>query len=408
MKLPSPRLRILLLLFALAAGRPLHAGYEIADVTEASENDYRGYTRVYLNYGDNPIEESEWEPFVPPQGYLKNSPRNGQFDDEETFGSPGKPAGEVVVVNIGEDANEVPYTWKFIAQIQSAMWGDFSDVDLPDLPVPIDPLNPYAVAAVVVTPPGGAIKFSSNEKNQDMIFWATEGDVPGGTPIKRYFITDEWGNKYIMGASGAPTDAQLDEYVGKAVLPNENWIASTGFFNETVHVLPAYGAGDQAHFNLFRDSGDNTYFQIEWSESGEGIASHIVDMPIWGGKSSDRILGRAGDDNLIHGAEGDDVIHLLGENDLVYGDAGMDTAVFTGAFTDYTLLFYANGGQELILEGLGVQKSLFSIESLQFEDRTIMAAAVPEPGALGLLAGVGLILSAGAFRRRARQRAVED
>ncbi len=373
----SPSIRTLLLL-SLAVGHSLHAGYEIADITEASDNDFRGYTRVYLNDGTNPIEESEWVSFVPPDDYLKNSPRNPEFNAEHTFSSPGKPEGEVIIANIGTDGSGAAYTWKFIAQIQSAMWGDYSALPFPT--------NPYHSASFVVTPPDRTIKFSSNEKNQEMIFWATEGDIPGGTLIKRYYITDQWGNKYIMGASGAPTDAELDDYFERAVLP-VGWTKSTGYLDETLHLLPAYGAGDQAHFNLFRESGDNTFFQIEWGASGESIASQIAGMAIWGGKESDTILGRAGDDNLIHGAEGDDVIFALGQNDSIFGDAGEDTVVLGGDFADYTLLWYANGGDELILEGFGFQKSLYSIEWLRFEDQTIATAAIPEPNMWALLAG---------------------
>ncbi len=390
MKLPTPPLRTLVLI-SLATSHSLYAGYEIADITNASDNDYRGYTRVYLNDGDNPIDESEWETFTPPDGYLKNSPRNPEFNAEHTFGSPGKPAGEVVIASIGSDGGGEPYTWKFIAQIQSAMWGDFSALPFPT--------NPYRSASVVVTPPARTIKFSSNEKNQEMIFWAREGNVAEGALIKRYYITDAWGNKYIMGASGAPTDADLDTYFANAVLP-DGWTKSTGYLSETLHVLPAYGAGDQAHFNIFRESGDNTFFQIEWAESGESIAAQIAGMPIWGGKSSDIIRGRAGDDNLIHGAEGDDVIFALGQNDAIYGDLGEDTVVLGGFLSDYTVLWHANGGQELFLEGFGFQKSLYSIEWLQFEDQTISTAAVPEPGLLALVCGAGLLFGVRARRRR--------
>jgi len=43
----------------LLAAPLVQAGYEIADLTEAAQNSYQGYTRVYLDYGDNPITASE-------------------------------------------------------------------------------------------------------------------------------------------------------------------------------------------------------------------------------------------------------------------------------------------------------------------------------------------------------------
>jgi hypothetical protein len=268
------------------------------------------------------------------------------------------------------------YTWKLIAKTQSAMWSYEEGA------------NPYA-EALVTTPPPGYVKFSSNEKNQEMIFWARENNAPDGAPILRYFVTDQWGNEYIMGASGAATDAEIPDAFEAAVLP-AGWVKSTGYLDETLNLFPAYGAGNQAHYNLFRESGDNTFFQIAWGEDGITLATEIEDMPIWGGAASDNILGRAGDDNLIHGAEGDDLIFVLGENDAIYGDAGVDTVVLAGNLADYALLFYGEGGADLVLGIGGVEKSIYDAEFLQFDDLTVATSAVPEPSAFALCIGAGL------------------
>ncbi len=372
---------LLLLLPDLSA----QAGYEIADLTDAWRDGFRGYTRVYLDDGDHRITSQEWDTFEAPTGYLKNSPRNPEFNAENTFSSPGKPAPEVEMVEIGG------YTWKFIAQIQSAMWPYNTEL-FPET------VNAYQAAFATITPPPGVIKFSSNEKNQEMIFWAREGNQPEGAPILRFFITDEWGNQYIMGASGAETDGEIPASFASTVLP-VGWTKSTGYLDETLHLMPAYGAGHQAHYNLFRESGDNTFFQYGWGESGGSIAAQIAGMPIWGGATSDRILGRAGDNNLIHGAEGDDVIILLGNHDTIYGDAGIDTVVFQGNFSDYHLLEYADGGAYLLLSGFGFEKRLFDVEFLQFDDLTMSTAAVPEPAAAVLL----LVVSGIYLGRRLRR-----
>lgn len=379
---------MLSLAILLLAPPYLRAGYEIADLTDAWRDGFRGYTRVYLDYGDNRITAEAWDAFEPPVGYLKNTPRNPEFNAENTFSSPGIPSPEVQIETIGG------YTWKFIAQIQSAMW-PYNSTLFPDT------INPYQAAFSTVTPPPGAIKFSSNEKNQEMIFWARENNSPDGAPILRFFITDQWGNKYIMGASGAPTDDEIPASFAAAELP-EGWTKSTGYLEETLSLFPAYGSGNQAHYNLFRESADNTFFQIEWGESGHSIAQQIAGMPIWGGSTSDTILGRAGDDNLIHGGEGDDLIFSLGHNDTIYGDAGIDTVVFLGDFSDYSILHYAEGGAELTLFGFGYEKYLYDVEYLRFDDLTIATSAIPEPSTAFLLAAAGAALWFFLRRRRSR------
>jgi hypothetical protein len=49
---------------------------------------------VYLDSGTNPIgSQEEWDNYTPPPGFLENTPRHAEFNDEQTLSSHGLPQG---------------------------------------------------------------------------------------------------------------------------------------------------------------------------------------------------------------------------------------------------------------------------------------------------------------------------
>ena len=99
------------------------------------------------------------------------------------------------------------------------MW-PFSPADYPGK----DYSSGYEAAALELTPPAGTIKWTANAKNQEVTFDARTSE---GKPIERYFITDPWGDRFIMYASGETDPADVRSNFLSAVLP-PGWTKSIG------------------------------------------------------------------------------------------------------------------------------------------------------------------------------------
>ncbi len=88
-----------------------------------------------------------------------------------------------------------------------------------------------------------------------------------------------------------------------------------------------------------------------------------------GGQGRDELFGDAGDDRLVGGA-GDDRLD---------GGAGLDTAIFRGARSGYTITT-SNG--VTTVSGLDGTDTLFGIERLQFDDEVVTSSAPAGAGAV--------------------------
>jgi hypothetical protein len=337
--------------FALAA-------FEIAYVGNVGP-DYTGPTKVYIASGTNPITAEEWESYEPPDLYIKNTTRNVQFNSQVVLTSPDSATGETYIVTEPDG-----YTWLFIAQTVSANW-PFNPDDYSD-----DYASGYEAAALTTTPPAGAVKYSANTKNANVTWLAKDAD---GRPIERYFIRDAWGSLFIMQTAGATNQDEVRNNFFTAVLP-AGWQMSTGFLERDLTTTPAYDSAGFSQFNIFRTSSDDAFQQITWGARGQSIAQQIPGMIIWGGPTSNTILGRRGQDNLIHGAQGDDRIVALGISDRIEGDDGFDTAIFRGNRSQYIVTRLAADGSlvEVRTRRGGDQArvaTLSNVEALQFRDR---------------------------------------
>jgi hypothetical protein len=141
------------------------------------------------------------------------------------------------------------------------MW-PYNSADYAGSGVPLNQVNAYYAGNFVTTPPPGVIKVTVNYKAQDMKFWANQDGVApgsaGAVPLDRYFITDQWGNEYIMHASGQINQADVGAAFDAAVLP-VGWSKRVAQLGEDLILNPAQGSDGSYHYLVFRDSADNSY-----------------------------------------------------------------------------------------------------------------------------------------------------
>lgn len=298
--------------------------------------------------GDTMIPDSVWSAgYEPPSPYTANTTRNLQFNQSSFIASPGAPDGVTTYVFTSDG-----YSWAAMSEAINAMW-PYNAADYSGLAA----VNAYYAGNLVTTPAPGVVKVTANFKAQYMKFWANEGGAKpgseGAVPLNRYIVKDEWGNKYIMHASGQSDPEAVAAAFEAAVLP-EGWTKKVKQLSADKILEPAKGSDGSYHYLVFRDSADNTYHQFHWSDEGS-LATQLDGMPIWGGQKDDIVEGDR-DDDLVHGAGGDDTVRGLGGNDTLYGDAGDDKV--KGAKGDDIL--EGNGGSDVLTGGKGADQFVLS------------------------------------------------
>jgi Ca2+-binding RTX toxin-like protein len=333
--------------------KPLNVAYEILNGSTMSVDPSLPIA-TYKSGGTNSIPGEVWEDgYVPPSPYLINTTRNLQFNESDFIASPGEPDGVTTYVTTTDG-----YTWAALSTAITAIW-PFNEADYSGVSPAIT--DAYTAGAYVVTPPEGVVKVTANYKGQNMKFYAIDPDT--GLGIERYFITDEWGNEYVMHASNHDNVDDVRSAFDASVLP-VGWTKSARILTEDLILNPAQGAGNLYHYLVFRDSADNTYHQIGWGNQDQ-LASQIEGMPIWGGQDANLLYGRDSDD-VIYAGDGADLIHLETGNDYVDGGAGMDIAVFDFTSTAISSVGLSADGLTVMVRGAAQTKTLVSIELFAF------------------------------------------
>lgn len=364
----------------MADWTPLSEAFEIIDGATVYTDPYLPVP-TYKSSGDNPVPEDVWfgdadtAPYQPPSPYIKNSTRNLQFNESLFLASPGQPDGVTSYITTSDG-----YTWGAMSSAQNAMW-PFSVADYAGSRPPIT--NTYAAGNWVLTPPEGVVKVTANFKGQSMKFYAE--DATTGAVLDRYFITDAWGNEYIMHASSFASAEEVRAAFDRAILP-EGWTKEIRHLSADFILEPARASDGTYHYLVLRDSADNGYHQVSWSGAGL-VSGQIEGMPLWGGQTADRIISSDAWADTIHGAAGNDELNGQGGNDALWGDDGDDTLIggagndvldgglgldiarFAGNRASYSIT--QDQDATLHVSGTSGADTLTTIERLAFNDGTL-------------------------------------
>jgi len=301
------------------------AGYEIARISGLGET-FQGTLNVYVDQPGNPITGDAFAAYSV-QGWIANSPRFAVFEYALTLGSPLAPPGPLTPYT-----DPLGYTWGAIADVKNFDW-PFDPANYPTQQQA--PTSGWQAGSTSPTVPPGTVKYTNNDKNQILLFPARDD---AGVPIERYFVTDPWGNRFIMKSSNAVNDtpALIGAAFEAAVLP-AGWTRSRAFLEQDLFVAPIYGGTLNSTFLEFRDSADNAYSQVLWGAFGDTLAQRIgAPMPLWSGPLGGRLNGTAGDDQMF-GGPGNDRFHPGQGSDTIDGGAGVNDVIVSGRCGDYTI-----------------------------------------------------------------------
>jgi hypothetical protein len=366
----SPLLGLLSAALLIASGpvsaewRILEEAREIIDITAVLSGRPDLPVQTYKSAGENPVPDDVWLTYELSPPFLKNTTRNLQFNESAFLASPGAPIGVTTYISTPDG-----YTWAAMSEAINALW--------PYDPAAYGPpsnVNAYFAGNFEVTPPPGVVKVTANYKGQDMKFWAYAGGAApgrGSVALDRYFVTDEWGNEYIMHASGERDAADVRAAFERAVLP-AGWRKSSRRLGRDLVLRPAESDDPDArfHYLVIRDSADNTYHQVGWSKRGS-LTAQVQGMPIWGGRDRDILTGDVDGirDDVMYGGGGGDLFRPgLGRNTVWGSSQAVDTVELPGNVNDYTLVWKSEDDTSFSLSGLGSFQTLHYIDKLRFED----------------------------------------
>lgn len=208
---------------------------------------------IYASGGDNPMTYDEFITYSSPVGkWSLNTPRNLQFESNCFFKSPTTPT----------DCTDECIEYISVKALNDTTWGSLA------LNVCVG-YFPSGDTDVALGPaPEGQVLVSPISKCQNMTFAAGP----------QYVMTDQYGNSYIMHASGANTTDGVADAVQSAVLP-DGWSIAQETLEEDFTIYPDMDEQGNCYYTVVRDSADNSYHMIGCSPDRARPADILAECP---------------------------------------------------------------------------------------------------------------------------------
>jgi serralysin len=219
---------------------------------------------------------------------------------------------------------------------------------------------------------------------------ATYAEDSNQYTVMSYFDESETGADFRTNGSGVQRYAAaplMDDIAAAQRLYGANMTTRTGDtvygFNSTAGQpwFSATGPGSPLVFCVWDAGGADTFDFSGYAAAGlidlrqgsfSNVGGMVGNVSIALGVVIENALGGSGNDWIV-GNSADNRIDGQGGNDLLDGGLGVDTVIFSGVRSDYTIVW---NGAEGIVTGLGAQDTLRNVEFLQFADQTVAAAPV--------------------------------
>jgi Ca2+-binding RTX toxin-like protein len=228
---------------------------------------------------------------------------------------------------------------------------------------------------------GGAGKDTIDGGNgDDLIFgWRGADTIDGGNG-NDIIYGDDLGNNGIAGDDTLSGSAGNDILYGGARSDhldggNDNDILYGGLGGDVL----LGGNGDDVLYG--DDPGTNGNDELHGGSGNDQLFGGGGDDFMTGDSGDDMLDGGTGNDN-VNGTQGNDILVASGGNDILDGGVDIDTVVFSGARSDYSVVVNGDGSftvTDLRSGSPDGTDTVRNVEFFQFTDGTVPAGALDTP-----------------------------
>jgi Ca2+-binding RTX toxin-like protein len=209
-----------------------------------------------------------------------------------------------------------------------------------------------------------ATSFQFNEQFYRLIYPSIDAAIKAGTQSSalQHYINHGY-------AEGRITSLSFDEQYYRSNNPDVDRDIKAGILQSAIYhyVNWGYREGRAAQFNA-----PNSNASLWGTSNSDILQGSNGNNYLNGGSGNDKLMGLDGNDTLVGG---------LG-NDILDGGNGIDTAVYTGKFNEYHVVFYSDFTHVSdTASNRDDTDTLLSVENVQFSDKTLSLSQIRDMGA---------------------------